>query len=183
MTSEVVLNVAQLLAHDPIDYEVRGEGLFTPSDELLKVNGLKLAEPLKWELIVRNAGGDDDFILEGSVSGVALLECRRCLDEVQVVSSAEFYYPMIYQASRKPLTLIEADDEDDVLLFGHPEIDFTELVTQLFAIDLPLTVLCQEDCKGLSASGVNLNRHPEAADDAPADEPASPFEALKDFEV
>jgi uncharacterized protein len=183
MTAEVVLNVAQLLAHDPSEYEVRGEGLLMPSDELLKADGLRLAEPLRWELVVRNAGGDDDFILEGFVSGVAVLECRRCLDEVRVASSAEFYYPMIYQASRKPLTLIEADDEDELLIFGHPEIDFTELITQLFTIDLPLTVLCQEDCKGLSASGVNLNRYPEAADEAPADEPASPFDVLKDFEV
>lgn len=180
--SEVILNVARLLAHELGEYEVAGEGLLMPSAALLEADGLKLAAPLAWQLTVRSSGGDDDFILEGTVSGVAVMECRRCLDPVEVPIRSSFYYPMVYRASRQPLTLIEGADGDDALLFGHPQIDFTELITELFSIDLPLTVLCREDCRGLSPAGVNLNRHPEAAKEAVHEAP-SPFAVLKDLKL
>ena len=164
---------------------MQGEGLLMPSEDLLEADGLRLAEPIAWDLTVSSTGGDDDFILEGSAEGVAVMECRRCLDDVPVELSTNFIYPMMYRPGKEGLTLIETEgDEEDTLVFGKPEVDFAELIAQVFAIDLPLTALCKEDCKGLSSDGVNLNEHPELADAQPQQqETPSPFAALKDFEV
>ena len=181
---DATLNLAQLLGGDVSAYEVEAEGLLMPSEDLLAADGLRLVEPLTWHLTVRSTGGDDDFILEGETSGVALLECRRCLDDAAAELHSNFIYPMLYRPGTEKLMLLENDeDEEDTLQFGKPEVDFAELITQLFAIDLPLTALCKDDCRGLSPDGVNLNDHPEHVSAKAEADTASPFAALKDFEV
>ena len=184
VSADATLNLSSLISRDPSQYEVSGEGLLEPSEELLELDGLRLAEPIDWELEVRSTGGDDDFVLTGSAAGVAVMECRRCLDEVEVESVSNLVYPMVYRPGTEGLVLLENDDdEEDVLVFGKPEVDFASLITQVFAIDLPLTALCRDDCKGLSSDGVNLNEHPEH--EAPKEETdaPSPFAVLKDLEV
>ncbi|CAN5767415.1 DUF177 domain-containing protein [soil metagenome] len=182
--SDATLNLASLLGGGLDIYEVEDEGLLTPNDDLLDADGLRLSKPLSWHLTVRSTGGDDDFILEGETSGTALLECRRCLDEAVAEVRSSFIYPMIYRPGTEGLVLLENDaDEEDTLQFGKPEVDFAPLITQLFAIDVPLTALCKETCLGLSPDGVNLNEHPDHVSGEQATSSASPFEALKDFEV
>lgn len=184
--STATLNLSHLLHHDVGDDEVSGSGLLMPEAGLLEADDLRLAEPLAWELTVRSAGGDDDFVLSGQVSGVAILECRRCLEDVPVTLAANFIYPMSYRPNAGELRLIEnGEDEADSVIFGRPDVDFAELLTQVFAIDLPLTALCRESCRGLSSDGLNLNEHPELepSDDAKDKPRHSPFEALKDLDV
>ena len=162
-----------------------GTGLLEPEPELLEADGLVLDRPLEWEVTVRNTGGDDDFIVDGRVSGGAVQECRRCLTEVVTEARATFVMPMLYLASEESLRLDEvSDDNEERLVFGRPEVDFAPLLAQLFAIELPLTALCREDCKGLSLDGVNLNEHPELEEeDRARRDAASPFEALKDIDL
>ena len=179
------LNLASLLGNAAGEYEVQGEGELTPSEALLEADGLRLAGPIAWDLTVSSTGGDDDFILNGAAEGVAIMECRRCLDDVPVELITNFIYPMIYRPGKDGLILVETDDDqEDTLIFGKPEVDFADLISQVFAIDLPLTALCKEDCRGLSSDGVNLNDHPDHLDPAvEADDAPSPFAVLKDFEV
>lgn len=178
------LNLAKLLLHNGQEYEVDDEGLLMPSEVLLEADGLRLAKPIHWQLTVRSTGGDDDFLLEGHATTTAIVECRRCLTEVQTEIATEFFYPMMYKPGPAELKLLETNDEnDETLLFGKPQVDFAELITQLLAMELPLTVLCKEDCKGLSPEGVNLNEHPEAEKPIEEVEPESPFAALKDMKL
>lgn len=183
---DATLNLATLLKLDPeLGSEVSGEGEFMPSEELLEADGLRVKEPLEWHLSVRSTGGDD-YILTGSVSGRTLQECRRCLTEVETPVRSSLIYPMVYRPrkSGEVLTLLENDDEDDTLVFIQPEVDFAPLLVQVFAIESPLTVLCKEDCLGLSLDGVNLNDHPEHAPVKKSDSTTpSPFESLKDIEL
>lgn len=185
---DATLNLATLLKLDPeLGEEVRGEGEVMPSAALLEADGLRVAEPLQWQLTVRASGGDD-YILTGNVSGSVVQECRRCLTEVATRVRSNLIYPMLYQPRKsrggEVLTLLENDDEDDTLVFTQPEVDFAPLLVQLFAIESPLTVLCKEDCRGLSLDGVNLNDHPEhAAPTQPERSTPSPFAALKDIDL
>ena len=181
------MNLTALLRQAPgSDDEVVDEGLLEPAAELLAADGLRLAGPLAWSLTVRRTGGDeDDFLVEGEVEGEVVMECRRCLVDVQVPVHAELLYPMSYQPSDDAeLELAEEAGDDDVLVFGQPVVDFAPLLVQVLAIDVPLTALCREDCKGLSLDGVNLNEHPEhAAASEARSEKASPFAALKDLDL
>lgn len=179
------INLSALLSHAPgADVEVVEEGLLTPDEELLEAFGMTLVEPLKWELTVRSTGGDDDYIVEGSVSGVAEIECRRCLTPTHAEASGSFILPMEYDPSQEEnLALIENEEEDELLVFNEPNVDFAPFLAQLFALELPLTVLCMEACRGLSLDGVNLNEFPDH--EAPGEEleEESPFAVLKDLEL
>ncbi len=181
------LNLTALLRQAPgSDDEVTDEGMLAPAPELLEADGLRVGGALSWSLTVRRTGGDaDDFLVEGEVTGEVVLECRRCLVDVPVTVHAEVFYPMTYRpSSDAELRLAEEPGDDDVLVFGQPLVDFAPLLLQVLAIDVPLTALCREDCKGLSLDGVNLNEHPEhAAASVDRSERASPFEALKDLDL
>ena len=198
---DATLNLSRLLTHAPgVEPEVEGEGLLLPSVEQANELGLRLETPLSWRVIVRSTGGDDDFIAEGEVSGTAVMECRRCLRDVETSMSSDFLYPMVYEpGSDKGLALIEAPlpgDVDDIeslddagedrLSFGRPDVDFAPLLLQVFAIDLPLTVLCKASCRGLSLDGVDLNEFPDHVPEGTQDEDAttpSPFAALQDLDL
>lgn len=187
---DATLNLASLLHHAPgSDLEVEAQGLLTPPEELLEADGVALSGPLSWSVRVINAGGDDDFVVDGEVEGTAVMECRRCLKPAEVALSTQFVYPMSYRPSDKPLMLDELSGEDDEerLVFGTPEVDFAELLTQLFAIEVPLTALCREGCLGLNEDGVDLNEHPEAAKEREVAGANAPFsrlsEALKDLDL
>ena len=181
------INLTALLRQAPgSDDEVVDEGLLEPSAELLAADDLRLARPLAWSLTVRRTGGDeDDFLVEGEIEGEVVMECRRCLVDVPVPVHTELLYPMSYRPSDDAeLELAEEADDDDVLVFGQPIVDFAPLLVQVLAIDVPLTALCREDCKGLSLDGVNLNEHPEhAAASEARSEKESPFAALKDLDL
>lgn len=186
--SDATLNLSSLLTHGPgAPLDVQGEGLLEPDHELLDLDGLRLKGPLKWRLMAVNTGGDDDFVLEGSVSGTTLLECRRCLTDVDTEVKTSFVYPMKYSPSDLPLELDQFDEEgkEDVLVFGSPQVDFAPFLTQMLAIEQPITALCSEACLGLNEEGVNLNEHPELAPTVKREEfkPESPFEALKDIDL
>ena len=166
---DAILNLASLLHTAPgSESEVEAEGLLEPSEDLLAADGLTLDGPAEWELHVINTGGDDDFVVNGEVRGTAVLECRRCLTRVTVDLETDFVYPMNYRPSDRPLRLEELEEADEELLvFGQPQVDFAPLLTELLAIEVPLTALCKEDCLGLNEEGVNLNEHPELAGQQP----------------
>jgi len=182
---DATLNLAALLRHSPgADDDVSAEGLLEPDEATLQANDLRLAEPLAWSLHVMNAGGDDDFVVTGEVRGTALLECRRCLSQVTSEVATSFVYPMVYRpGDATVITLTDDEADEDVLEFAQPNVDFAPLLVQVFAIDQPLTVLCREDCKGLSIDGVNLNEHPDHVADERVEAKGSPFEKLKDIDL
>lgn len=183
---EARLNLSKLLAGGPdLDPEVRGEGALLPEEEALRASGLRLDAPLAWSVTVRSTGGEEDFVVEGSVEGSAVMECRRCLIDVPTPARATFLYPMAYRPDGDAgLDLIEdAGGGGDRLSFGDPDVDFAALLTQLFAIELPLAPLCREACRGLATDGVNLNDHPDHVPAGPRPEETSPFAALKDLDL
>lgn len=182
------LNLTSILRQAPgSDDEVFEEGLLDPPAELLEADGLRLAAPLAWSLTVRRTGGDDeDFLIDGMIEGEVLLDCRRCLREVTVPVHSDLFYLMRHNPAQDEGLRLDEDEgtDDDVLVFGSPVVDFAPLLLQLVAIDVPLTALCREDCKGLSLDGIDLNEHPEhvsASERSP--EPDSPFAALKDLKL
>lgn len=194
---DALLNLSRLLSQSPgLDPEVEGEGQLAPTEAQLQEAGLRLAGPLDWHVLVRRTGGEDDFLADGEVSGTAIMECRRCLTDVETEVEASFFYPMVYRPSQEAdLALLEnpAGDasvdealaDEEVLAFGRPEVDFAPLLRQVFAIDLPLTALCREECRGLATDGVNLNEHPDhvPAGEEKAEREESPFAKLKDLDL
>jgi len=186
---DATLNLASLLGFRGDDLVV--EGVWHPDAERLEPLNLTLSEPLTWRIRIQRISGDEDvYLFDAKVAATARLACRRCLTEVDVPVSTSLVYTLHYEPSSNPapgaVLLREAEHQEDILVFQRPEVDFGDLLLEMLAVELPLTVLCREDCKGLSLEGINLNEHPEAAqaqESQDEDTNESPFAVLRDLDV
>lgn len=77
--------------------------------------------------------------------------CARCLEPIQSSSHLEFTHTVVRQLNQQ--------DDDDYVVVEDGLLDMDELATADISLELPICVLCREDCKGLCPMcGVNLNK-------------------------
>jgi uncharacterized protein len=107
------------------------------------------------------AVGEGELWLSGEIAGYAIMECRRCLDPTPTPVRAYFQHMLRYQPGLEGLEAIEEDDQE-IFLFGQPDLELSPFLCEAFALELPYTALCQEDCPGLCEyCGANLKRTPQ----------------------
>lgn len=81
--------------------------------------------------------------------------CSRCLEEIKRAETKQFNHTLVASLSNEES---ENDDESLIVLDGY-EIDVTELVSTDIVLELPIKMLCKEDCKGIcQGCGKNLNK-------------------------
>jgi uncharacterized protein len=150
---------------------------------------LPIVGQAQWRAIASHVG-DNEYWLAGRIRATLALECGRCLDPVHHELEARLETLLHFKPSIKTPTRSLTQDDEDVVLFGDPGLDLTALFAESLSLDIPNTVRCKTDCKGLcSACGVNLNRT-TACVQSRADCPAfgqleqkreNPFTALKEM--
>ena len=170
------LNLANLL-QDPLASggEVEASGSFMP-DPAWHSDEVRFAEPLGYTVTARGVDGED-FVLSGRVSGVAIMPCRRCLNDVEVPGTSDFVFELVHRPGLTELEMLYGDedsDEDEVLAFGRPEVDLAQFMTEIFAADLPVAVECPPGA-GCVPLSEEHEQHAEA--------PKSPFSSLEDLDV
>ncbi len=138
---------------------------------------IPLSGEADWKATVTQMGGE--FWLSGEIHGTALMECRRCLKPTPVAIDAYFQHLLRYQPGVEGVKLVE-EPEEDLYYFGEPELDLSGFLYQAFALEMPLTTVCHEDCAGLCpVCGADLN---ETDCGHLAEQKAkTPFLALKDL--
>ena len=76
--------------------------------------------------------------------------CDRCLTPVEKKFSMNFEHIVVHE--------LAGEDNDDFVVCGDYALDLDELVTADILLELPIKMLCREDCKGLCPKcGTNLN--------------------------
>lgn len=157
--------------------------------EAPEITDIQLAEPAQWRASASHVS-TDEFYLSGRIAGRAVMECSRCLEPTMVPFQARLEALLRYNAHVKTPHL-EMTDDDEVIVFGDPSLDLSNLMAEAVSLELPFIVLHAPDCKGLCAAcGTNLNRIPTntcavARDDCPnlehghADDADNPFAKLK----
>ena len=79
--------------------------------------------------------------------------CDRCCKEFDEPKSVSFSCVL---AEEK-----ENEDNEDIVLLDHDEVDLTELARTAFILNMDTKTLCSPDCKGICPGcGVNLNEEP-----------------------
>lgn len=104
--------------------------------------------PLQGELVVTRTS--EGIYLEGDLQSSLVGECVRCLEEAIVPISMRleelFYYP--------PWTAPKGEQ----VIGEDGFIDLSPIVRDLALLEMPIKVLCKEDCLGLCQEcGANLN--------------------------
>src|SRR5690554_3539337 len=174
---DVILNLSSLFRNNVfLDGQVEASGQYMPKESLLG-DDFELEQPLDYQLVISSVG-DEEFLLQGKVSGLAVMPCRRCLKPVEVSWQSDLMYSMEYRPGTEELTIRLDEDDDEVLVFGRPEVDFTVLLTEVFTVDRPLTAAHEPgdpECEDLAGTYGTDHEHAGSDD--------SPFASLKDFDV
>jgi len=97
--------------------------------------------------------------VRGHISGIAAMECVRCLQPVKRNLGIDFevtYVEPEHFAADKEREVTAGDLETDVLF--EQKIDLKDVVREQILLDLPIQVFCGKDCRGLCEKcGANLN--------------------------
>lgn len=98
--------------------------------------------------------GDRTLVLEGEAEFSLMIPCGRCLDFVK--TPFHFRIDRTLDMSQSEEERIEDLDEQPYLKGYNLDVD--QLVGDELLLNLPMKVLCDEDCKGIcNRCGVNLN--------------------------
>lgn len=106
------------------------------------------------DLRIRNLGGKK-LLMEGRAALTLSIPCSRCLEPVDVPFELDIFQELDMDAS-------EADRvrelNEQPYVSGY-YLDVDQLIGNELLLNLPMKVLCREDCKGIcNRCGMNLNR-------------------------
>jgi len=147
----MLINLTELLTKDgkEKDYTLHlGMETFQAPDG---VYDLVEAEPVR--LHVLNAGGRM-LVVGGSAQFALMIPCSRCLEPVRVPFSLTLERAL--DMNQTDEDRVQALDEQPYLQGYNLDVD--QLVRDELLLNLPMKVLCNEDCKGIcNRCGANLN--------------------------
>ncbi len=155
------------------------------------VNGLKSVADFQFEVTLTdeflkeiNAIDASEFFMTGNVKkiekrlmltfdykGIISFECHRCLAEVKLNLSSCVTRELVEQFSE--------DEDDQFAVLENGAIKLIPILEEDILLNLPLQILCDEDCKGICPQcGTNLNSGKCTCDDEKID---PRLEALKNL--
>lgn len=95
--------------------------------------------------------------VEGSIQAVYSTNCARCMKSLSIAIQAE--ESMILARNE------HAHEEDEVFIIQDEEIELDDIFIPSLILQVHMTYLCREDCKGLCPKcGQNLNEGPCGCD-------------------
>jgi uncharacterized protein len=118
---------------------------------------------------VTSSGGRYD--IKAHVVGLVRADCHRCLEPFTMTVEVDF--PLVLHRGDRvpPPEGLEEDDFAAIPPVGNVLYDIFPRVREALILEIPIKLLCREDCKGVcSRCGANLN----SADCACGSEPADP---------
>ena len=117
---------------------------YSPEYELADIPNVKMLNPVSVIGTVTLTGQHSAYV-EGEITFTLEGECTRCLTQTSKKYSA-FFAEQIEQGSEDGYPLI------------NDKIDLSKIVEDAILINMPVNLLCKEDCKGICFNcGVNLN--------------------------
>ena len=151
----------QALERHPIDFaEELAPGVIDLGTEVRQESAIKASG--RAQLVEEHHGKHQivkDIRIKGEVSVRLQLLCARCLEAVKQSIEKSFellYRPQGTDAGRAELSVTTAEAE--IGYYQGEGVLLEDVLREQILLDVPLKVICREDCKGLCAHcGKNLN--------------------------
>ncbi|TQL64087.1 uncharacterized protein FB461_0572 [Rarobacter faecitabidus] len=129
------------------------------------VIGIRPQEELDVELRLESVL--EGVLVTGQAQSEARGECVRCLDEVVYELDANITALFAYPERAKAAEESGDDDEDEVFVIDHDDIDLEPVIRDSLVTALPFQPLCDRDCPGLCPEcGIRLADHPDHKHDS-----------------
>ena len=98
--------------------------------------------------------GTGRILLEGMMSLKLDMPCDRCLQSVEVPVSVSFAHEIAAPSEEK----VQSEEEEEQCFMSGYELDVDALMNNEILINMPVKVLCKEECKGICpVCGKNQN--------------------------
>lgn len=150
----MLLDLSKLRGHREHFERTFQPSAFDPRDE-----GYRVATPVELSMDIEKAGAGA-FRVQGRATTRLMLECGRCLDEMEVPVDARFelrYVPQEQNAGEPEREI--AEDDLTTAYYREGALDVVDMLREQFQLALPMKPLCAESCRGLCPEcGANLNR-------------------------
>ena len=116
--------------------------------------------------------------LSGTLHGDYHTRCHRCLESVEVPVDGEFRTVIRRRGKHDAEEEQTEDPEYIVVAMGEHTVDLGTVIHENFVINVPMMIVCREECRGLCPTcGINFN-HQTCACTATAD---PRWDALRDL--
>lgn len=97
--------------------------------------------------------GMGSVLIEGELQLTLEIPCDRCLQSVNV----PLYVTFAHQVAAPDKEETPSEEEEQCFMSGY-ELDIDALANNEILINMPVKVLCKEECKGICpVCGINLN--------------------------
>lgn len=103
----------------------------------------------------------ENVFLEGAiVTGLELI-CCRCLEAATLPVDALFRYTLVPMPDRQDPEIELGSEDLEYGYYDEDTIDLEPMILEQIILQIPIRVLCREDCRGLCPRcGANLNQEP-----------------------
>jgi len=96
--------------------------------------------------------------VRGNLKVTISQECSRCLEPATITVGGDFVYTLVPEKEEFEEEIELSADELETGYYRGDFIDLAPLVCEQIVLQVPIKVLCSEDCKGLCPRcGTNLN--------------------------
>lgn len=135
---------------------MRKVSLSVPAPAGLGTEVIGIPEGGDLELKFRLEAVMEGVLVSGTVSGIAVGECIRCLEEVQLPLDTQIAELFSYPESR-----VVEDEDEEVRTVEDDLINLEPVLRDAVVLALPFQPVCREDCPGLcSECGALLSEDP-----------------------
>ncbi len=137
--------------------DILDEGKSIELYDKLHLNGLEIDGPVSASLFLKKIR--EDIFLSGTVSLNVILSCNRCLNTTRKNITVKPDLTIL------PIKALEDEDsrqllgdELEICFYSDSELDIHQIIGDQIFLNLPMKLLCSDDCKGLCIQcGQNLN--------------------------
>jgi len=96
--------------------------------------------------------------VKGEIATEFDLECRRCLERFKLPVKVEFKYTFLPHPGNFDEDLELNYEELGINYYSGDTIDIDDIIVEQIILQIPISPLCRESCKGLcKICGINLN--------------------------
>ncbi|MBN1364276.1 MAG: DUF177 domain-containing protein [Syntrophaceae bacterium] len=96
--------------------------------------------------------------IKGSFSALIDVCCSRCLENTKLTIGSDFVYTLMPAKTEAGKDIALKPEELEISHYSGDFIDLTPIICEQIILQIPIKVLCSEECKGLCQQcGANLN--------------------------